>query len=341
MKTGDCPSFKPSLPLLMAAAQDSTAQEAVQLVTAIRLVGLSALGSPQVRDDAAFVRGQYCDVLVPSMDFVLERLEGAGFPPPYALYIAEALVCVHDDTADSSSVARAAFRLIYEKTDHLRTLPELNNHPQRDLLRKQIASIHKVCNDYMFTSAPTAGPARHLLDRSLLPESDVPDELIFIRVLQTHEIVFATAAVLGSRALQNIAHSRAADAVLDLDSMVRVESLFPALLRLLKPMSVDTWCSSIRPLVLQPSAIQSRHYHVLKGQLGGKDQTGEIARILTHPRFPAWEQQYVALCRALAAEARRLLQRWERMHLQIARKYTPGGSHGVSYLTAQIEGCEE
>jgi hypothetical protein len=48
MKTGAYPSFKPSLPLLMAAAQDSTAQEAVQLVTAIRLVGLSALGSPQV-----------------------------------------------------------------------------------------------------------------------------------------------------------------------------------------------------------------------------------------------------------------------------------------------------
>jgi tryptophan 2,3-dioxygenase len=341
MKTGAHPSFKPSLPLLMAAARDSTAQEAVQLVTAIRLVGLSALGSPQVRDDAAFVRGQYCDVLVPSMEFVLARLEGAGFPPPYALYIAEALVCVPDDTADSSSVARAAFRLIYEMTDHLRTLRELNSHPQRDILHKQIASIHNLCNDYMFASAPTAGPARHLLDRSLLPESDVPDELIFIRVLQTHEIVFATAAVLGSRALQNIAHSRAAAAVLDLDSMVRVESLFPALLRLLKPMSVDTWCSSIRPLVLEPSAIQSRHYHVLKGQLGGKDQPGEIARILTHPRFPAWEQQYVPLCRALAAEARRLLQCWERMHLQIARKYTPGGSPGVSYLTAQIEGCEE
>src|ERR687884_1217179 len=104
MKTGDYPSFKPSRSLLMAAARDSTAQEAVQLVTAIRLVGLSALGSPQGRDDAAFVRGQYCDVLVPSMEFVLERLEGAGFSPPYALYIAEALVCVHDDTADSPSL---------------------------------------------------------------------------------------------------------------------------------------------------------------------------------------------------------------------------------------------
>ena len=48
-----------------------------------------------------------------------------------------------------------------------------------------------------------------------------------------------------------------------------------------------------------------------------------------------------SLCRALAAEARRLLQRWERMHLQIARKYTPGGSLGVSYLTAQIAGGAE
>ena len=66
MKTGAYPSFKPSFPLLMAAAQDATAQEAVQLVTAIRRVGVSALGAPQVRDDAAFVRGQYCDVLVPS-----------------------------------------------------------------------------------------------------------------------------------------------------------------------------------------------------------------------------------------------------------------------------------
>src|SRR5919202_5247464 len=156
MKTGAHPSFKPSLPLLMAAARDSTAPEAVQLVTDIRLVGVGALGSPQVRDAAASVRGQYRDVLVPSMDFVLARLEGAGFPPPYALYIAEALVCAHDDTMDSSSVARAAFRLIYEMTDHLRTLPELNNHPQRDLLRKQIASIHNLCNDYMFTAAPTA-----------------------------------------------------------------------------------------------------------------------------------------------------------------------------------------
>jgi hypothetical protein len=66
MKTSAYPSFKPSFPLLMAATQDSTAQEAVQLVTAIRRVGVSALGAPQVRDDAAFVRGQYCDVLVPS-----------------------------------------------------------------------------------------------------------------------------------------------------------------------------------------------------------------------------------------------------------------------------------
>jgi hypothetical protein len=341
MKTGAHPSFKPSLPVLMAAARDSTAPEAVQLVTDIRRVGVGALGSPQVRTAAAFVRGQYRDVLVPSMDFVLARLEGAGFAPPYALYIAEALVCGHDDTADSSSLARAACRLISEMTDHLRTLPELTSHPQRDILHKQIEAIHQLCNDYMFASAPTAGPARHLLDRSLLPESDVPDELIFLRVLQTHEVVFATAAVLGSRALQNIAHSRAADAVLALDAVVRLESLFPALLRLLKPMSVDIWCSSIRPRVLQPSAIQSRHYHVLKGHLGGKDQPGAIARILTHPRFPAWEQQYVPLCRALVAEARRLLQRWERMHLQIARKYTPGGSPGVSYLTAQIEGCEE
>jgi hypothetical protein len=89
MKTGDHPSFKPRLPLLMAAARDATAQEAVQLVTDIRLVGVGALGSPQVRADAAFVRGEYSDVLVLSMEFVLERLEGAGLPPPYALYIAE------------------------------------------------------------------------------------------------------------------------------------------------------------------------------------------------------------------------------------------------------------
>jgi hypothetical protein len=341
MKTGDDPSFKPSLPLLMAAARDATAQEAVQLVTDLRRVGVRAVGSPQVRADAAFVRGQYGVVLGPSMDFVLQRLEGAGLPPPYALYIAEALVCGHDDTAGSSSLARATFRLISEMTDHLRTLPELTSHPQREILGKQIASIQQRCNDYTFAAVPQAGPPRHLLDRSLLPESDVPDELIFIRVLQSHEIVFATAAVLGSRALQNIAHSRAVDAVLDLDSMVRVESLFPALLRLLKPISVDTWCSSIRPFLLEPSAIQSRHYHVLKGQLGGKAQPGEIARILTHPRFPAWEQRYVPLCRALAAEARRHLQRWERMHLQIARRYTPGGSPGVSYLAAQIEGGEE
>jgi tryptophan 2,3-dioxygenase len=312
----------------------------VQLVTDIRLVGVSALGSPQVRADAAFVRGQYAAVLGPSMDFVLQRLAGAGFSPPYALYIAEALVCGHDDTAGSSSVARATFRLIYELTEHLGTLPALHSHPRRAILRQQIAAIQKLCNAYTFAAAPTAGPARHLLDSSLLPESAVPDELIFLRVLQTHELVFATAAVLGRRALQNIAHSRAADAVLDLDAMVRVESLFPALLRLLKPMAVDTWCASIRPRVLEASAIQSRHYPVLKGHLGGKEQPGEIARLLSHPRFPAWEQPYVPLCRALAAEARRLLQRWERMHLQIARKYTPGGSPGVSYLAAQLEGAE-
>jgi DNA-binding SARP family transcriptional activator len=64
--------------------------------------------------------------------------------------------------------------------------------------------------------------------------------------------------------------------------------------------------------------------------MGSEDEANNLHKVF-----------YIPLCRALAAEARHPLQCWERMHLQIARKYTPGGSLGVSLLTTQIEGGAE
>jgi hypothetical protein len=200
------------------------------------------------------------------------------------------------------------------------------------MLQKCVGNIVEQCREYTFSRIPPNSPPENVVIVSLLPESAVTDELIFMRVVQGSELCFSAASWLAARVLEAIAYSDALSVQGALHWIVCLEHFLLPLLKLLAPMSVENWLA-FRPLIVRPSAIQSQSFHNLSTHLN------EIQRVLQHPRYIAMQQVYLPCCQDLLHQAINRLQTWYKAHLKIAAKYSGASKDnmpdGVRWLEAQ------
>ena len=285
------------------------------LLVAIRKEGVYGLGSSGLREASATLLQEQGTNFSIAVRWLFKRLQDAGLPPSYPRYIGtEVLNAWGTEAIGSGQVVKNTVRLIYELLAYLLEVPELQDHPRRVLLKQRVQEIMEKCREYSFSNVPSATPPADVAKVSLLPESPVSDELIFLRVVQSTELVFNAAAKLTAMALESIAYSDAAEAMVALQWVICLESLLLLLLRLLAPMSVEHWLE-FRPLIVKPSAIQSMSFHSLSTHLN------ELHRILNHPRYAERQQAYLPRCQDLLNQASKALSTWYKAHTRIAAKY--------------------
>jgi hypothetical protein len=306
-------------------------EELERLLVVTRKEGVYRLGCTGLREAATRLLQE--ETHSQAVRCLLVRLEQAGLPPAYPCYIGvDLLTGAPSARAASGQVARNAVRLLYDLAASLLEVPELTDHPRREVLERCVETIMETCCEYTFSRIPPDSPHENVVSISLLPESQVVDELVFLRVVQCTELCFFTASQLAARALEAIAYSDALEVQCALHWIVCQASLLLPLLKLLAPMSVDSWLS-FRPLIVRPSAIQSQSFHHLSTHLN------EIQRVLHHPRYVAMQQAYLPCCQSLLSQAIKQLQTWYKAHLKIAAKYSRATKddmpEGVRWLEMQ------
>src|SRR6266496_336005 len=286
------------------------------LLGAIRKQGVYGLGSSELREASATLLQEQGTHFSHAVRWLFKRLQHAGLPPSYPCYVGtEVLNASWTEAAvGSGQVAKHTVRLIYELLAYLLEVPELQDHPRRVLLQQRVEELMEKCREHSFSSVPPDTPSADVVKVSLLPESSVSDELIFLRVVQSTELVFHAAARLTARTLEAIAYSDAVEAMGTLHWVVCLESFLLPLLRLLAPMSVEHWLE-LRPLIVRPSAIQSISFHHLSTQLN------ELHRILNHPRYASCQHAYLPGCQDLLNRASKAMSTWYKAHTRIATKY--------------------
>ena len=285
------------------------------LLVAIRKEGVYGLGSSGLREASATLLQEQGTHFSNAVRWLFKRLQDAGLPPSYPRYVGtEVLNAWGTEAVGNGQVAKNTIRLIYELLAYLLEVPELQDHPRRVLLEQRVQKIMEKCREHSFSSIPPDTFPADVAKVTLLPESPVSDELIFLRVVQSTELVFNAAAKLTARTLESIAYSDAVDAMVALHWTICLESLLLPLLRLLAPMSVEHWLE-FRPLIVRPSAIQSINFHSLCTQLN------ELNRILNHPRYAEGQHVYLSGCQDLLKQASKTLSTWYKAHTRIAAKY--------------------
>jgi hypothetical protein len=305
--------------------------ELERLLAIARKKGIYQLGCTGLREAATLVLQE--GTCPQAVGFLINRLAQAGLPPSYPSYIGtEVLTATWPEATASGQAARNAVRLLYDLIASLLEVPELYDHPQRVVLQSCTGKIMEKCREYTFSRIPSANAPENVVRVSLLPESAVTDELIFMRVVQGSELCFYTASQLAARALEAIAYSDALEVQCALHWVVCLENFLLPLLRLLSPMSVENWLE-FRPLIVRPSAIQSQSFHNLSTYLN------EIQRVLQHPRYGVMQQVYLPCCQGLLSQATKHLQTWYKAHLKIAAKYSRASKdsmpEGVRWLEMQ------
>ena len=305
--------------------------ELERLLATIRKEGIYRLGSTGLREASATLlqEGTHSH----AVRCLLLRLEQAGLPPAYPRYIGvDLLTGAPSVEASSGLVARMALRLLYELLASLLEVPDLRDHPCREVLEQRVQALMEHCREHIFSCHCPDSPPENVVSISLLPESQVTDELIFLRVVQCSELCFYTASQLAARALEGIAYSDALEIQCALHWIVCLEGFLLPLLKLLAPISVSNWLE-FRPLIARPSAMQSQSFHHLSTHLG------EIQRILIHPRYTAIQQVYLPCCQGLLSQATKHFQTWYKAHLKIAAKYGRASKddtpEGVRWLETQ------
>jgi len=269
-----------------------------------------------------------------SVGWLLKRIRDAGFPPAYPNYLAMDALGVCDPARMSSpQLAKATFHLLYDLLLQLLEVPQLANHPQRARLEKPVHRILEKCREYAFSKTPVAALPRYAIEISLSPESNVLDELIFLRVLQCTDSVFFTTSALADTANEMIEYDNLVEAIVALHWLACLSSMLLPLLRPLVSMSIDNWWQ-IRPRIEKPSAIQSTYFHKLCGQLN------QIRRILDHTHTSEEQQRYIPMCSELMDLAYASIQSWYNAHTRIAAKYGRATAvykpKGVAWLEKQI-----
>lgn len=301
--------------------EPSVQLDTLELIERVRKVGVQAVaGDRDLRHAATELLALSDDVLRPA----LTRISAAGTRPSYLQYtMTEPLVArIEHDRADAlKRCARVVDALLCDLLE--RALREEFTCADEADLREAIGRCRLVAQQVSFgyELAPILSDAE--LEALLLPESGVPGELVFLRVLQCGDVLFDVGNVLADEGVRRVKLGRwdLLTAHHEFGRLLAVITMLSQLLDVLQAgLTKQDW-HLMRDLVEEPSVIQARGYSRLIEVLG------EAGRLLPYPRVvgagPCASdfETFAVDVRAIIDRAQALLEEWFKKHLGVAKAF--------------------
>lgn len=323
-----------TLPELERIIANPISSEVDDFLYNIRSNGIFELKLSPLRFQSRAILERAETPLSPALKLLLTRIQNAGLFPSYFSYLGLEMLTPQMNATTSSQLARQTFRLVYDLLNYMLEIPDFWDHPERSQLEKRVHALQDKSRAYIFTKELILATPEDVVKMSLIPESNVREELIFLRILQCTDVIFFAATRLVDKAIEAMTYGDVLNVMAALHWVKCLEEMLIPLLRPLAVMKVTNWLA-FRYLIDAPSAIQSLNFHNLNAQLE------LLKRISQHPRVPKEQQRYLSLSTAISTECLQNLHHWYYAHLKIAIKYGQNGpsekSAGVQWLEAQTE----
>jgi hypothetical protein len=305
----------------ISVTEPSDHLDALELVGRVRKVGVQAIaGDRELRHAAASLLEVADELLRPA----LTRMAAAGTRPSYPQYTMSGPLVERIAQEPANSVKRCA-RVI----DAL--LADLQDRASRgEFTPDDAADLTEAIDRCRLTAqqasfgydlAPILGDDE--LDALLLPESGVPGEIVFLRVLQCGDVLFEVGNSLARESVERVKLGRwdLLKAHHDLGWLLAILTMLNQLLDVLSAgLTKQDW-HLMRDYVEEPSVIQSRAYSRLVEALG------EAGRLLPYPRVvgsgPCVSdyETFAVDVQTVVDRAQSLLEEWFKKHLGVAKAF--------------------
>jgi hypothetical protein len=295
--------------------------DALELVERVRKVGVRAIAADrELRHAAAGLLERSDEVVVPA----LTRIAAAGTRPSYPQYTMTAPL-IERIKADPSGIAKRCARIVdalladlYERA--VRGEFEVDDETGFADAIDRCRTVAQQAS-FGYDLAPILGDDE--LDALLLPESGVPGEVVFLRVLQCGDVLFEVGTLLARSSVHHVKLGRwdLLTAHRDLGWLLAILTMLSQLLDVLSAgLTKQDW-HLMRDFVEEPSVIQSRSYSALVESLG------EAGRLLPYPRVvgsgpcAAEFESFAVDVRSVIDRGQRLLEEWFKKHLGVAKAF--------------------
>jgi hypothetical protein len=295
--------------------------DALEMVGRVRKVGVRAIaGDRELRHAAASLLEVSDELLRPA----LTRLAAAGTRPSYWQYtMSGALVeRIGADPTDAvkrcSRVVDALLADLHDRAVRGEFTPEDEAALTDAIHRCRLVAQHV---SFGYDLAPILGDDE--LDALLLPESGVPGEIVFLRVLQCGDVLFEVGNALARESVKRIKLGRwdLLRAHHDLGWLLAILTMLSQLLDVLSAgLTKQDW-HLMRDFVEEPSVIQALAYSGLVEALA------EAGRLLPYPRVVgsgpcvADYESFASDVRTVIDRAQALLEEWFKKHLGVAKAF--------------------
>ena len=264
----------------------------------------------------------------------------SGRAPTYSEYTGEALLRTILADADALVMMANAAEFVSELLAALLVEDVLMRFEgrQRQRIEERVSKLLDQVQDVQFLAGPRASfngsalSVPQLVGRLFVPESGVPEEMIFVRIVQATDAVFLAVAALLTAARQAIALGDLPHGLLYLDRALLFARTLQPLAGANRLIHDEAWLS-LRPLIIEPSAIQGQNFPRLAVEL--KNLTAEAQRILQHPRVPEDRRAWEPLLTELLSEIHKAVKRWHDAHGPMAASKNGPKSDGAVWLMAQ------
>lgn len=311
-------------PILQQAIYHPDGQEMRDLLNNLRNTGMANLRSSPLRPICMRLCETHQGTLLPGVEWLLKRIRDAGLSPSLPSYLGSLETLLFDDISSftHTQLAQNTARLLYDLLDHLISLAQFEQYPQRERLTKYVHDLLRKCHPLMISKDPLETLPAYVIDIYLLPESNSANELIFLRIVQCTELIFFIASVLIERATVSIRYGDIVEALVALHWAVSLTPLLVPFLRPLACMTKEEWLA-MRPYVAGTSALQSTGFQKLVVEIQ------QIQRLFNHPRVSDDQQCYIEICSRHADAILIATQTWYSAHKGVARKYEGFEESGV------------
>ncbi|MFE7439433.1 hypothetical protein ACFU7X_03040 [Streptomyces chartreusis] len=274
----------------------------------------------------------------PLHDWLLRRLQSSQ-PPTFDAYTGESVtrlaVTDGDPLITLANVAEVVSELLggLLREDFLVRLSD----EQRTRVQGRIEKLLDQVRDLQVRVGAeprvhyAVGSVPEVVERLLVPESAVPEEIVFLRIVQATNVIFYAVANLLKAARSAAALGDLAGAALLLDRAFPTARLLQPLAGAHSLIPTDIW-HSFRPLIVEPSALQGENFPDLVVEV--TVLVNEAQRIMSNPRIPEDRRAFEPLCTALLADVNEAVDRWHSAHAPMTKSKN-GEGEGSRWLEEQ------